>query len=123
MNNHKKFGVWMDTHNAIIVGTENGGTGPIKVLAHIGAEEVSPHPSEKNEHNQKKMLQAKFFKEITSHLQNATHVYATGTGQVQEQFIHHLADTPQFKNAITEESTANRMSDEKLLEFFSEKLN
>ena len=69
------------------------------------------------------MLQAKFFKEITTHLQNATHLHATGTGQVQEQFIHYLAETPQFKNTKPEESTANKMSDENLIKFFSDKFN
>ena len=123
MINQKQFGLWMDTHNATIVGNENEETGELVIIAHIKGEEVSPTPSQKNEHNQKKMLQAKFFKEITTHLQNATHLHATGTGQVQEQFIHYLAETPQFKNTKTEESTSNKMSDEKLIEFFSDKLN
>lgn len=123
MTNQKQYGVWMDTHHATIVGSENAGTGALVIVAHIKGEEVSPNPSDKNEHNQKKMLQAKFFKEITAHLQNVTHLHATGTGQVQEQFIHYLAETPQFKNTKTEESTSNRMSDEKLIDFFSDKLN
>jgi stalled ribosome rescue protein Dom34 len=123
MTNQKQFGVWMDTHHATIVGNTGDETGALVILAHTKGEEVSPSYSEKNEHNQKKMLLAKFFKEITTHLQNATHLHVTGTGQVQEQFIHFLADTPQFKNTKTEESTSNRMSDEKLLDFFSGKLN
>ncbi|MBK5285581.1 MAG: hypothetical protein JJE25_09260 [Bacteroidia bacterium] len=122
MSNEKKFGVWMETQHATIVGTENDGTGALTVLAHVKGEETIPHPGEQNVHNHKEMLQAKFFKEITSHLQNATYLHATGTGQVQEQFIHHLAETPQFKNTKTEESTSNKMSDEKLIEFFSDKL-
>ena len=123
MITQKQFGVWMDTHHATIVGSENTETGALVIVAHIKGEEVSPSPSDKNENNQKKMLQAKFFKEITAHMQNATHLHATGTGQVQEQFIHYLAETPQFKNTKTEESTSNKMSDEKLIEFFSAKLN
>ena len=123
MTNQKQFGVWMDTNHATVVRSENAETGNLVIVAHIIGEEVSPGPSQKNEHNQKKMLQAKFFKEITVHLQNATHLHATGTGQVQEQFIHYLAETPQFKNTKTEESTSNKMSDEKLLAFFSDKLN
>ncbi len=122
MINQKQFGVWMDTHHATVVGSENAETGTLVVLAHVTGGEISPSPSNKNENNQKKMLQAKFFKEISSHLQNATHLHATGTGQIQEQFIHYLAATPQFKNVKTEESTANKMSNEKLVEFFSDKL-
>ena len=118
MTNQKQFGVWMDTHHATVVGSENADTG-LTVLAHIVGEEVNPSSSNKNENNQKKMLQAKFFKEISSHLLNATHLHATGTGQVQEQFIHYLAETPQFKNTKTEESTANKMSDENLVKYFS----
>lgn len=123
MNNQKQFGVWMDTLHATVVGSDGGKDGKLVVLAHITGEEVTPGPSSKNENNQKKMLQAKFFKEITTHLQNATHLHATGTGQVQEQFIHYLAATPQFKNVKTEESTSNKMSDENIVKFFSEKLN
>ena len=124
MNNHKKFGVWMDTHQATIVaGNDDAENGTPVVLAHIKGEEVSPNSSEKNENNQKKTAQSKFFKEITTQLQNATHLHITGTGQVQEQFIHYLAETPQFKNTITQESTSNKMSDEKLVAFFSDKLN
>jgi stalled ribosome rescue protein Dom34 len=123
MSNQKKFGVWMDTHHATVVGSDGSETGTLTVLAHVTGEDVSSSGSEKNENNQKQMLQAKFFKAIASHMVNATHLHATGTGQVQEQFIHYLAETPQFKNTKAEESTANKMSDEKLLEFFAEKLN
>ena len=69
------------------------------------------------------MAQAKFFKEITSHMQNATDIHLTGTGTAQEQFIKYLADTPQFKNTKTAESTSNKMSDERLIEFISGKMN
>ena len=123
MTNQKQFGVWMDTHHATVVGIENVETGALGVLAHIAGEEVTHNSSEKNENNDKRTLQAKFFKEIATHLQNATHLHATGTGQMQEQFLHYLADTPQFKNVKTEESTANKMSDEKLVAFFADKLN
>lgn len=113
----------MDSQHAVIVGSDNSEAGKLVILAHVAGEEVSSSPSEKNEHNQKQMLQAKFFKEIATHLVNATYLHATGTGQAQEQFMHYLANTPQFKNTKTEESTANKMSDERLLEFFADKLN
>ena len=114
----------MDTHQATIVaGNEDAENGIPVILTHINGEEVSPNTNEKHEHHQQKTLQAKFFKEITAHLQNATHLHITGTGQVQEQFAHYLAETPQFKNTRTAESTSSKMSDEKLLAFFSDKLN
>ena len=52
---------------------------------------------------------------------NATDVHVTGTGQAQEQFIKFLAATPQFKNSKTAESTSNKMSDEKLIEYITAK--
>ena len=113
----------MDSQHATVVGSDDSEKGTLAVLAHIEGEAVSPSESNKNENNQKQMLQAKFFKEIATHLQNATYLHATGTGQAQEQFMHYLADTPQFKNVKTEESTANKMSDERLLEFFAAKFN
>ena len=124
MESKKQFGVWMDSHQATIVaGNGELDNGALVILAHINGEEVSPNTNEKHEHHQAKTLQVKFFKEITAHLQNATRVHITGTGQAQEQFKHYLSETPQFKNTKTEESTSNKMSDDKLVAFFSDKLN
>lgn len=120
MNNQKQFGVWMDSHNAAVVGT---GTedGPLMVIAHVTGETITQNSSEKNFNNHEKTIHGKFFKEIASHLVNATHVHITGTGQAQEQFIRYLSTTPQFKNSKTTESTSNKMSDEKLIEFMTDK--
>ena len=120
MNNQKQFGVWMDNHSAAVVGSESAES-PLTVLAHIKGEVISPNSNEKNSNNHEKTLQAKYFKEIASHMANASHVHVTGTGQAQEQFIRYLAATPQFKNSKTAESTSNKMSDEKLIEYISAK--
>ena len=121
MTNQKQFGVWMDSHNATIIGKENAEGSEFVVLAHVKGEEVSPNSSEKTEHNHVRLVEGKFFKEITSHMQNATFIHITGTGVSQEKFMHYLADTPQFKNTKTEESTSNKMSDEKLIEYVAGK--
>lgn len=121
MNNQKQFGVWMDSHNAVIVGNGNIEGGPLMVIAHIKGETISPNSSEKTSNNHEKTIHLKFFKEIALHLVNATHVHVTGTGQAQEQFMHYLSTTPQFKNSKTTESTSNKMSDEKIIEFMSDK--
>lgn len=120
MNTQKQFGVWMDNYNAAVVGNE-GPQDSFIVIAHIKGEVISPNSSEKNSNNQAKTLQTKFFKEIASHMVNAGFVHVTGTGQAQEQFINYLANTPQFKNSKTEESTSNKMSDDKLIEFIAAK--
>lgn len=122
MANKKQFGVWMDTHHATIVAKENVNNETIKVIAHVKGVQLSPNSSEKNFNNEERTLQAKYFKEIITHLQNATQIHVTGTGQVQEQFIHYLAQDAPFKNTATSESTSNKMSDEKLIEFMASKL-
>ena len=53
---------------------------------------------------------------------NVDVLHITGTGQVQEQFARYLAETPQYKNTKTSDSTANKMSDEALLNYFADKL-
>jgi stalled ribosome rescue protein Dom34 len=118
---NKHFGVWMDEHKAVIVVKENSAAGEITVIAHVENEAGAKNSSEKNSNNHERSETKKFFKEITSHMQNATQLHITGTGQAQEQFIHYLKDTPQFKNVKTEESTSNKMSDEKLVTFMASK--
>jgi hypothetical protein len=56
-------------------------------------------------------------------MQNAEEVHLTGTGTAQEQFMYYMAETLQFKNTITKESTSNKMSDEKLAEYIAAKFN
>jgi hypothetical protein len=46
---------------------------------------------------------------------NVDEIHLTGTGQIQEQFMKFLAETPQYKNVVSTESTANKMSDENLI--------
>jgi hypothetical protein len=122
MKEQRPYGVWMDTKHATIVGShEKAGT--LTVLGHVSVEEVTPASGNKHLNNQKEIQRTKFFKQISSYLENATLLHATGTGHAQEQFIHYLAEIPQFKKTRTEESTANKMSDERLVEFFEEKFN
>ncbi len=122
MTNQKQYGVWMDNHQATVVGGANAEGEQMTVLAKVEGDVIAPNSNEKNSNNHEKSIQTKFFKEISSHLVNATHVHVTGTGQAQEQFIKYLAATPQYKNSKTAESTSNRMSDEKLIEYIASKI-
>lgn len=121
--NIKQFGVWMDSHHAIVVGRPDAGATGFGILYHAQNTVIENNPSEKTAHNTERTLQHKFFREITTHMQNAEEVHITGTGIAQEQFIHYMAETPQFKNTVAKESTSNKMSDEKLVEFFAAKFN
>lgn len=121
--NKKQFGVWMDTHHATVVGRANTDTENFTVLAVAGNAGAEHNTSEKNQHNDERTLQHKFFKEILSHMQNAEEVHLTGTGTSQEQLMRYMADTPQFKNTVTQESTSNKMSDENLAAYIGTKFN
>jgi len=123
VKNKKQFGIWMDSHHATVAGRENLDTGDFVILCHAGNAGKESNSNEYTANNQEKTAVHKFFKEITSHLQNAEEVHVTGTGTIQEQFINYLAEIPQFKNVVAKESTSNKMSDEKLIEFISEKFN
>ncbi|GAA4746335.1 hypothetical protein [Flavisolibacter ginsenosidimutans] len=119
----KQFGVWMDTHQATIVGRANPALSDFTVLGYAGNAGAKPNTSEKNEYNDEKTLQHKFYKEILTHMQNAEEVHVTGTGTAQEQFMRFMAGTPQFKNTATHESTSNKMSNEKLTAYIAARFN
>ena len=121
--NKKQFGVWMDTHHATVVGRLDPEAQNFSVLGYAENAGAETNTSEKNEHNDAKTLQHKFFKEILAHMQNAEEVHLTGTGTIQEQLMHYMADTPQFKNTVTNESTSNKMSDENFAEYIATKFN
>ncbi len=119
----KQFGVWMDTHHATVVGRAYAETDNFTVLAVAGNAGAEHNTSEKNEHNDERTLQHKFFKEILSYMQNAEEVHLTGTGTSQEQLMRYMKETPQFKNTVTQESTSNKMSDENLAAYIGDKFN
>jgi len=121
--NKKQFGVWMDTHHATVVGKSDSETHDFSVLGHAENAGATFNTSEKNAHHDERTLQHKFFKEILTYMQNAEEVHLTGTGTSQEQLMHYMAETPQFKNAVTNESTSNKMSDENLAAYIATKFN
>jgi stalled ribosome rescue protein Dom34 len=123
VKNKKQFGVWMDTHHATIIGHADATATELSVLGHAKNPGASGNSNENTMQNQEKTLLHQFFREITSHMQNVDEIHVTGTGTIQEQFIHYLAETPQFKNTVAKECTSNRMSDERLVEFISGKFN
>jgi len=121
--NKKSFGVWMDAHNATIVGKEDGGNEEFVVLGHVKNAGSDNNSNEKNANNQEISLTQKFFKEIASKMPNIDKIHITGTGQSQEQFIKFLAETAQYKNAVSSESTSNKMSDENLIDYITKHFN
>lgn len=121
--NKKQFGVWMDSHNAIIVGKEDFVNGEFLVLGHVKNAGPNNNSNEKTSNNQEINLTLKFFKEIASKMPNVDEIHITGTGQIQEQFMKYLAETPQYKNSVSSESTSNKMSDENLVAFIEKYFN
>ena len=123
VKNKKQFGIWMDTHQATIIGHADATTDEFSVLGHAKNPGADGNSNENAAQNQQKTLRQQFFKEITGHMPNAEEVHVTGTGTIQEQFIHYLAETPQFKNTTARECTSNKMSDERLVEFITGKFS
>jgi stalled ribosome rescue protein Dom34 len=121
--NKKLFGVWMDSHIATIVGKEDVDNGEFIVIGHVKNAGPDTNSNEKTSNNQEIGLTHKFFKEIASKMPNIDEIHLTGTGQIQEQFIKFLAETPQYKNALSSESTSNKMSDENLVVFITKHFN
>ena len=119
----KLFGVWMDNHNATIVGKEAIDSGSFIIIDHITNVGTDHNQNEKAAHNKEVGLTQKFFKEIASVMPNVDEIHITGTGQMQEQFMKFLAETPQYKNVVSSESTSNKMSDENLIEFIAKYFN
>jgi len=109
--NKKQFGVWMDSHHATIAGRKNIDNGDFIILGHV-----------KNSGTEISLIH-KFFKEIVNKIPNMDEVHVNGTGQIQEQFLKFLAGTAQYKNAVSSESTSNKMSDEQLLIFMTKHFN
>ena len=123
VKNKKQFGVWLDTHHATVIGRAKADAEDFTVLAVADNAGAEHNTSEKNQNNDERTLQHKFFKEILSYMQNAEEVHLTGTGTSQEQLMRYMADTPQFKNTVTQESTSNKMSDENLAAYIGTKFN
>ncbi len=121
--NKKQFGVWMDSHHATIAGRQNIDNGDFIILDHVKNNGPDGNSNENASNHQEVVLTHKFFKEIVTKIPNMDEVHVTGTGQIQEQFIKFLADTAQYKNAVSTESTSNKMSDEQLLNFMTKYFN
>jgi stalled ribosome rescue protein Dom34 len=121
MKTKMQFGVWMDTHDATVVGYDSPESDEFAILGHVHNPGADNNSNENASNNQEKTLRHKYFKEIGNLMVNAEEVHLTGTGIVQEQFTHFLADTPQFKNVRTTDCTSKKMSDDALLEFFTAK--
>jgi len=112
----------MDTHHATIVGYNPAATEFI-VLGHAKNPGPGANSNEHAANNLERTMAHKYFKEIGRFLENADSVHVTGTGTIQEQFLHYLGETPQFKKTVTSECTSNQMSDEKLIELVSNQFN
>lgn len=121
--NSRQFGIWMDTHQATIAGREHLDNGAFRIVGVVKNKGAANNSNENAANQQEIALTQKFFKEITGKMPNVDEVHITGTGQIQEQFIKFLGQSPQYKNALCTESTSNRMSDDQLITFISDQFN
>lgn len=113
----KQFGIWMDTHHATIVGRDLSHPSGFSVVGHVSNPGADKNSNENAANHQEIALTHKFFKDIAATMPNVDEIHITGTGQIQEQFKKFLADTPQYKNAVSSDSTSNKMGDAELITF------
>jgi len=118
----KRFGVWMDAHQATVVGYNPAGT-EFMVVGQARSPGPGSNSNENAANHREITLVQKYFKEIGRQLVNAEEVHLTGTGTMQEQFKHYLAEQAQFKKTVVTESTSTAMSDQKLVELVSSHFN
>ena len=119
----RQFGVWIDTHHAIIVGRADSWSTDFTVLGmagDVGDVHVAPP---KKQYPDASILQDRFFKEILFYMRNAEEVHVTGTGKWQEEFMSYMANSPQCKDTTTGVSISKKMSDEELAEYIQSKFN
>lgn len=120
--NSKDFGVWMDARHATVIGKEDG-DGAFTVLGHLNNSGPDNNSNENAANHQEIALTQKYFRQIAAIMPNIDRIHVTGTGQVQEQFIRFLSETPQYKKVVATESTSNKMSDEILTDFITKHFN
>lgn len=109
----------MDTQSATIIGRADEESEELTVIGHIKNSGSVGNSNENAGHNMEIAATHKFFKEIAMNMPNIDQIHVTGTGQIQEQFIKFLAESPQYKNVVASESTSNKMSDDESIAFFT----
>jgi stalled ribosome rescue protein Dom34 len=113
----------MDSQHATVAGMQGPDSTELVILGHVKNPGAGRNSNENAANHEEIALTHKFFKDIAALMPNVDEIHVTGTGQVQEQFIHFLAATPQYKHAVSSESTSNKMGDEQLLAFFTKHFN
>ena len=117
MSEKKLAGIWMDSENATVVKNHDIESAyKFFVCDPVKRDVQRGNSNEKNANNVEQTNTAKFFKDLEHLITNTEELYLTGTGTIQEQFKNHLAETPQFKNLKVKLDTAQKMSDEQLLD-------
>lgn len=124
MSEKRLSGVWVDSQKAIVVKNHDASNAfKFFLCSPVKAEVQHGNSSENAANNAEKTNRTRFFKEIEHLLINTEELFITGPGKTQEELKHHLHDTAQFKNLKVTLGTAQKMSDEQVLETVKEHFN
>lgn len=116
MTEKKLSGLWLDQHKAIVVKNHDAQNAfKFFICSPVKAEVQHGNSSENAANNAEQTNKAKYFKEIAHLLTNSEEVFITGPGTIQEELKNFLHDTAQFKNLKITLGTAQKMSDEEVL--------
>ncbi|OWK99094.1 hypothetical protein AP75_02975 [Kaistella haifensis DSM 19056] len=116
MTEKKLSGLWLDQHKAIVVKNHDAQNAfKFFLCSPVKAEVQHGNSSENAANNAEQTNKAKYFKEIAHLLTNSEEVFITGPGTIQEELKNFLHETAQFKNLKITLGTAQKMSDEEVL--------
>ncbi|QNS41530.1 hypothetical protein H0S70_00625 [Chryseobacterium manosquense] len=116
MTEKKLSGLWLDQHKAIVVKNHDAQNAfKFFLCSPVKAEVQHGNSNENAANNAEQTNKAKYFKEIAHLLTNSEEVFITGPGTIQEELKNFLHDTAQFKNLKITLGTAQKMSDEEVL--------
>lgn len=116
MTEKKLSGLWLDQHKAIVVKNHDAQNAfKFFLCSPVKAEVQHGNSNENAANNAEQTNKAKYFKEIAHLLTNSEEVFITGPGTIQEELKNFLHDTAQFKNLKITLGTAQKISDEEVL--------
>lgn len=120
----KVAGIFMDKDLAIVVLNHDGHeVTDFAIKDKVKFEHQHGNSNENAAHNAEITNRTKFFKDVDHLITNSEEIFVTGPSTLQEQYKHHLSETPQYKNAKVVLGTSAHLSEDQTLQTVKEHYN
>lgn len=125
MSSGKKVaGIFMDKDVAIIVVNHDAHeVTEFAVKGKVKFEHQHGNSNENAAHNAEITNRSKFFKDVDHLITNSEEIFVTGPSTLQEQYKHHLSETPQYKSAKVVLGTSAHLNEDQTLHTVKEHFN